>query len=237
TNLEAVDEIIRQIILRDIGGIILVDFIDMESDRHRKQVLKSLGEAVKVDRAKIHIIDLTELGLVEITRKRVYQDLEEVMRTACPYCEGRGRVLSAETMSLRVRRELHRLARTGTGRAILVELHPQVRAMLFRDGDAWLRQLEERSGKRLIVRAREGQHLERINVAEAGDAAEFDREPGLAGARRAQVAWLDGDEAERVEIADEEDAVYERALAAVGDGGSGGGLFGRLRQLLTIRRR
>ncbi len=237
TNLEAVDEIIRQIILRDIGGIILVDFIDMESDRHRKQVLKALGEAVKVDRAKIHIIDLTELGLVEITRKRVYQDLEEVMRTACPYCEGRGRVLSAETMSLRVRRELRRLARTGTSRAILVEVHPLVRAMLFRDGDAWLRQLEERSSKRLIVRAREGQHLERINVTEAGDAAEFDREPALTGARRAQVAWLDGDEAERVEIADEEDEVYERALAAVGAEGSGGGLFGRLRHLLTIRRR
>jgi ribonuclease G len=236
TNLEAVDEIIRQIILRDIGGIILVDFIDMESDRHRKQVLKSLGEAVRVDRAKIHIIDLTELGLVEITRKRVYQDLEEVMRTACPYCEGRGRVLSAETMSLRVRRELRRLGRTSSARAILLEVHPQVRAILFRDGDAWVRELEEGSGKRLIIRAREGQHLERITVAEAGDAAEFDREPALAGARRTQVAWLDGHEAETVEISEEEDEVYERALAAVGAAGSGGGLVARLRQLFTIRR-
>jgi len=235
-NLEAVDEIIRQIILRDVGGIILVDFIDMESDRHRQRVLAALGEAVKVDRAKIHIIDLTELGLVEITRKRVYQDLEEVMRTACPYCEGRGRVLSAETMSLRVRRELRRLARRAAGRAIQVEVHPLVRGLLFRDGDAWLRELEERTGRRLIVRAREGQHLERINVAEAADAAEFDREPAQAGARRTQVAWLDGQEDETVEISEEEDDTYERALAAAGSAGAGGGLVARIRQLLTIRR-
>ncbi|MDR7463119.1 MAG: Rne/Rng family ribonuclease, partial [Armatimonadota bacterium] len=103
TNLEAVEEIVRQIVLRDIGGIILVDFIDMENERHRKRVLQALEEAVRRDRAKIHIIDLTQLGLVEITRKRVHQDLEEVMRIPCPYCEGRGRVLSPETMSLRAR--------------------------------------------------------------------------------------------------------------------------------------
>ncbi len=235
TNLEAVDEIIRQIILRDIGGIILVDFIDMESDHHRQRVLAALGEAVKVDRAKIHIIDLTELGLVEITRKRVYQDLEEVMRTACPYCEGRGRVLSAETMSLRVRRELRRLARRAAGRAIQVEVHPQVRGLLFRDGDVWLRELEERTGRRLIIRGREGQHLERINVTEAADAAEFDREGAPAGARRMQVAWLDGQQEETVEIAEEEDETYERALAAAGAVGSGG-LMARLRQLFTTRR-
>src|SRR3989304_4089621 len=134
TNLEAVDEIVRQIILRDIGGIILVDLIDMENERHRKRVLQVLGEAVKADRAKIHIIDLTQLGLVEITRKRVHQDLEEVMRTHCPYCEGRGRVLSPETMSLRVRREGRRAgggepARAGGGGG-----HPPGHPPCFPDG-------------------------------------------------------------------------------------------------------
>jgi ribonuclease G len=102
-----VGEIVRQITLRDIGGMILADFIDMEDEGHRRLVLDALDEAVKRDRAKLHVIDLTALGLVEITRKRVYQDLEEIMRIPCPYCEGRGRVLSPETMAMRVSRTLN----------------------------------------------------------------------------------------------------------------------------------
>jgi len=141
TNLEAVDEIIRQIMLRDIGGIILIDFIDMESEQHRRRVMAALNEAVRRDRSKVHVIDLTGLGLVEITRKRVYQDLEEVMRTVCPYCEGRGRVMSPETMALRVRREAHKLVRAAKGKAVLVEINPDVYQHLSQDGDSWLRQL------------------------------------------------------------------------------------------------
>ena len=86
TNLEAAQEAARQIRLRDIGGIILIDFIDMESEKHRGRVLAALQEAVRADRTKIHIIDLTGLGLVELTRKRVYQNLDEIMRVPCPYC-------------------------------------------------------------------------------------------------------------------------------------------------------
>ncbi len=236
TNLEAVDEIVRQIILRDIGGIILVDFIDMENERHRKRVLQALGEAVKADRAKIHIIDLTQLGLVEITRKRVYQDLEEVMRTPCPYCEGRGRVLSPETMSLRVRREVRRLARTNRARAILVEVHPQVQSLLFRDGEGWLRQLEENNGKRILLRGREGLHLERVNVTEAADVAALEREEVLVGAgKRTQLYWLEREPDEAVDIAEEEEEGYERAAAAAGERPRGG-LLARLRQLFAARR-
>ncbi|KRT75756.1 MAG: RNAse G, ribonuclease G [Armatimonadetes bacterium CSP1-3] len=236
TNLEAVDEIVRQIILRDIGGIILVDLIDMENERHRKRVLQALGEAVKADRAKIHIIDLTQLGLVEITRKRVYQDLEEVMRTHCPYCEGRGRVLSPETMSLRVRREVRRLARTNRARALLVELHPQVHALLFRDGESWLRQLEENNGKHILIRGREGLHLERVNVTEAADAAALEQEEVLVGAgRRTQLYWLDREPDEAVDIAEEEEEEYEHAAAVAGERATHG-IFARLRQLFAVRR-
>ena len=236
TNLEAVDEIVRQIILRDIGGIILVDFIDMENERHRKQVLQALGEAVKADRAKIHIIDLTQLGLVEITRKRVYQDLEQVMRTPCPYCEGRGRVLSPETMSLRVRREVRRLARTNRARALLVEVHPQVHALLFRDGESWLRQLEENNGKRILIRGREGLHLERVNVTAGADAAALEREEVLVGAgKRTQLFWLDREPDEAVDIAEEEEEGYEHA-AAVARERQTGGIIARLRQLFAARR-
>jgi len=211
-NLEAVEEIVRQITLRDIGGIILVDFIDMEKEDHRRRVLDALDEAVKRDRAKLHVIDLTALGLVEITRKRVYQDLEEIMRIPCPYCEGRGRVLSPETMAMRVRREIRKLAKTVKSAAVLVEVHPQVAGALMRDGAGWLRALEESNGKRLRVRGREGLHLERLNVAEVDSVEALERMPATGG-KRVQF-WMDREPGEVLTLA-EPDPAYEMALALV----------------------
>lgn len=210
TNLEAVGEIVRQITLRDIGGIILVDFIDMEKEDHRRRVLDALDEAVRQDRAKLHVIDLTALGLVEITRKRVYQDLEEIMRVPCPYCEGRGRVLSPETMAMRVRREIRKLARTTKAPAVLVEVNPQVAGALMRDGAGWLRALEETYHKRLRVRGRDGLHLERLNVAEVDSAEALERLPA-AGGKRVQF-WMDREPGEVLTLA-EPDPAYEMALA------------------------
>ena len=210
TNLEAVGEIVRQITLRDIGGMILVDFIDMEDEGHRRLVLDALDEAVKRDRAKLHVIDLTALGLVEITRKRVYQDLEEIMRISCPYCEGRGRVLSPETMAMRVRREVRRLARTTKSPAVLFEVHPQVAAALFRDGAGWVRALEEANGKRLRLRGRDGLHLERVNIAEVDSADELETMPA-SGGKRVQF-WMDREPGEVLTLA-EPDPAYEMALA------------------------
>ena len=211
-NLEAVGEIVRQITLRDIGGIILVDFIDMEKEDHRQRVLDALEEAVKRDRAKLHVIDLTGLGLVEITRKRVYQDLEEIMRIPCPYCEGRGRVLSPETMAMRVRREVQKLARAAKTPAVLVEVHPQVAGALLRDGAGWLRALEETHGKRLRVRGRDGLHIERLNVAEVDSVEELERMPATGG-KRVQF-WMDREPGEVLTLA-EPDPAYEMALALV----------------------
>jgi len=228
-NLEAVEEIVRQITLRDIGGIILVDFIDMEKEDHRQRVLDALDEAVKRDRAKLHVIDLTALGLVEITRKRVYQDLEEIMRIPCPYCEGRGRVLSPETMAMRVRREVQKLARTTKAPAVLVEVHPQVAGALMRDGAGWLRALEESNGKRLRVRGREGLHLERLNVAEVDSVEALERMPS-AGGKRVQF-WMDREPGEVLTLA-EPDPAYEMALALVEMAPPREGLVTRLRRLL-----
>lgn len=227
TNLEAVEEAVRQITLRDIGGIILVDFIDMESESHRKKVMSALADAVRADRSKIHIIDLTGLGLVEITRKRVYQDLEEVMRIPCPYCEGRGRVLSPETMALRMRRELRRTLRQKKGGAVLVEVHPDVEAALRQDGDGWIRQLEDGSGRRLRVRGRDGMHLERLRVVEA------ETVDGLEEAARRgegeQIVWVDHEPSDAVPLV-EPDEEQEVALAATAT--QGNGLLARLRRLL-----
>jgi ribonuclease G len=233
-NLEAVGEIVRQITLRDIGGIILADFIDMEKEDHRKKVLDALHDAVQRDRAKLHVIDLTALGLVEITRKRVYQDLEEIMRVPCPYCEGRGRVLSPDTMAMRVRRELRKLTRTSKAPAILVEVHPQVAGALSREGAGWVRALEESCDKRLRVRAREGLHIERVNIAEADSAAELDAMPP-SGGKRLQF-WMDREPGEVLSLA-EPDPVYETALAMVDAQNAAepprpNGLVSRVRRLL-----
>ncbi len=213
-NMEAVGEIVRQITLRDIGGIILVDFIDMENEGHRKQVLAALHEAVRRDRSKLHIIDLTGLGLVEITRKRVHQDLEEVMRMPCPYCEGRGRVLTAETMGLKVRRELRKALASAKGAAVLADVHPDVYAFLFRDGDAWVRQLEQQTGRRLRVRAREGLHLERLRIAEGASLDALERAP-VREERGEQVYWVDYGPPEAIGVG-ETDEEQELALAAAG---------------------
>lgn len=228
TNLEAIGEIVRQITLRDIGGIILVDFIDMENEQHRKRVLQALNEAVRKDRAKIHVIDLTGLGLVEITRKRVYQDLEEVMRVPCPYCEGRGRVLSTETMGMRVRRDLRKVLRSTKASAVLVEVHPDVHAFLFRDGDSWLRQLEDQAGRRAAVRGRDGMHLERLRVVEGDSIDALERGQVPLEERREQVYWVDHEPAEAVGVG-EPDEEQDVALASLGHKD---GVLTRLRRLL-----
>lgn len=214
TNMEAVGEIVRQITLRDIGGIILADFIDMENEGHRKQVLAALHEAARRDRSKFHIIDLTQLGLVEITRKRVHQDLEEVMRMPCPYCEGRGRVLSVETMGLRVRREIRRALANAREAAVLVDVHPDVVAFLSREGEGWIRQLEQQTGRRLRVRAREGMHIERLRIVEGPSLDALERAP-VREERGEHVHWLDYGPPEVVTVG-EEDEEQELAMASAG---------------------
>ncbi len=234
TNLEAAQEIARQLRLRDIGGIILIDFIDMESEKHRRRVMAALHEAVRTDRAKTHVIDLTELGLVEITRKRVYQDLEELMRIPCPYCEGRGRVLSPQSVAVRVRRELRRTAAASRARCLVVEVHPEVAALLDRD-TAWQEDLAERSGKAIVVRPQPGMYLDRVNLiqAESPEAAEHQPAAGRRDGQRAQAFWLDPARGEALDLPDED--AFEPA-ASEGEPRPGGeGILARAWARLTGR--
>ncbi|MDR5708324.1 MAG: Rne/Rng family ribonuclease [Armatimonadota bacterium] len=227
TNLEAAREVVRQIRLRDIGGIILVDFIDMENEQHRRQVLRALEEALRADRARTHLIDLTQLGLVELTRKRVYQDLEHVLRVPCPYCEGRGRVLSPRTVANQIRRELPRTVRASQAPGVVVHVHPLVHAELFRDGEAWLKSLEEATGRQVRCLAREGIHLEEIEILPA-------QAEGVP-AGRGEVRRLEVEE-EVLDVADEQDEVQERAAAfASARNGWWGRLRGHLERLLFQR--
>ena len=212
TNLEAAREVVRQIRLRDIGGIILVDFIDMDNEKHRQQVLRALQEAVRRDRSKTQVIDLTQLGLVEITRKRVHQDLEAVLRMPCPYCNGRGRVLSPETVANRIRRELRRWCSSRAEPVVVVRVHPLVHAELVRDG-AWLRRLEEQTGKTVRVVPKEGLHVEQFETAGAARPEEAE---GVPAVPIPSYRW--GPE-EVLDVGAEPDRELERAEAAQGQEG------------------
>jgi ribonuclease G len=108
-NQEAAEEIMRQLRLRDIGGIIIVDFIDMEKDEQKEQLLEHLRELAKHDPTKTNIVDITSLGLVEITRKKSRQNLDSIIYSECPICRGRGRVESPETVSIRIAADIRRM--------------------------------------------------------------------------------------------------------------------------------
>lgn len=174
TNLEAAREIARQIRLRDIGGIIVVDFIDMEVPEHRQQVLKVLEEAVRTDRTKTNVLGLTQLGLVEMTRKKVRQSLDDVLQRTCPYCDGRGKVLSEETMSRKVRADVKRVLKHTMSEAALVEVHPSVAALLIGAGGANLRELERETGKLVYIKGDSDCHLETMNLRALGTREEVE---------------------------------------------------------------
>ncbi|MBP2653292.1 MAG: ribonuclease, Rne/Rng family [Firmicutes bacterium] len=131
TNLEAAAEIAHQLRLRDIGGIIIIDFIDMNTEDHRQAVLARLNDSLKYDRTRTSLLGITELGLVEMTRKKVRQDLEAMLYAECPCCSGRGHVLSPQTVVSGVIREIRQLSALGKLRGkIVVQVHPQVAEVL-----------------------------------------------------------------------------------------------------------
>lgn len=174
TNLEAAKEIARQLRLRDIGGIIIIDFIDMEFHEHRHKVLKTLEEELRKDRTRANVLGLTQLGLVEMTRKKSRQNLDEAMMRPCHYCDGRGKVLSEETMARRVRAEIRRIMKQSSSEALLMEVHPSVAALLIGTGGANLKELEKELGKIVYIRGNNEVHLEQMNLKVLGSKAEVE---------------------------------------------------------------
>lgn len=163
TNLAAAEEIARQIRLRDIGGIIIIDFIDMSTEENRQQVLQVFEEALKKDRTKTHVVGLTGLGLVEMTRKKVRKRLSSTLLSPCPYCNGTGKVYSASMILARIEKELDQIL-SGDIRAVLVEVHPSVFSIWVEDDGRTVDMMEKTWGKRIYLAENPAFHVEEFNI-------------------------------------------------------------------------
>jgi ribonuclease G len=180
TNLEAVVEVVHQLRFRNLGGLIIIDLIDMESAANRDKVYRALGEALRADKARTNILKISELGLVEMTRKRTRENLVQTLCEPCGYCEGRGYILSSESVGFRVLREIRKHLPKLKGRPIAVAVNPRVAEELLTGSKQALAELSEEIGRDIEVRARPGIHQERfeLTVLEQGSPAEI------------ELAWL-----------------------------------------------
>lgn len=164
TNVEAAREIARQVRLRDIGGIIIIDFIDMHEHEHQQMVLDILRLALKKDRTKTTVVGMTGLGLIEMTRKKVRQELSTVMTIDCPYCDGTGKILSPEAVARNVEKEISRYFGKTIANAIQVEVHASVAAVLQEDGSESFSKMEETYGKKIILKPSDNMKHEEIRI-------------------------------------------------------------------------
>jgi len=170
TNLEAASEAVRQLRLRDIGGIIVIDFIDMQDPENRQTVLARLSQALERDRTKTRVSDMSRLGLVELTRKNVTDGLYGVLTEPCPLCHGDGRVLSDATKRIIVERKLREILVAGKSSAYLVGLNPQTYALVHAPGNNAIALLRAESGRQLSVIADPDVEPTEVRILIAGKA-------------------------------------------------------------------
>jgi len=165
TNLEAVKEVVHQLRFRNIGGLIIIDLIDMESRNNREKVYRALQDAARQDKAKTNVLKISELGLVEMTRKRTRENLVQALCEPCASCEGRGYVLSSESVGFKVMREIRKDMHAFCGRQIAVTVSPQVAHQLLGPEAEPLARLSAELGRELEVRARPGLHQEQFEIS------------------------------------------------------------------------
>ncbi len=169
TNLEAVDAVVAQLRLRNIGGIIIIDFIDMDQEQNRDKVYKALDASLQRDRARTNVLRISDLGLVEMTRKRVQEGLDRYLTDSCPTCSGVGVVRGRQTLAFEILREVAREAnRAPTGSAIYVNTTPPIADLLYTERFPDLEQIEGRIGRRVVVRALGHYHPEQFEVYSGG---------------------------------------------------------------------
>ncbi len=174
-NIEAAEEVVRQLRLRDIGGIIVVDFIDMARARNRDQVLKTMREALDEDKTKTYVVEISPLGLVEMTRQNVTDGVREILTKTCPTCEGEGVILSEETVAIDVIRKLRELvAQKPEPEAFLIRVNPRVAGKLTEEASG-LVELENESGKDFHFEGGEALAVDTYEVSEEGTRTDIER--------------------------------------------------------------
>jgi len=166
TNLEAAKEIAYQLRLRNIGGIIIIDFIDMEREGDREKVFQAFEEALRKDRQKTSIFKISDLGLVEMTRKRTRENISRILSEPCPYCEGAGLIKSKATICYDIFREIERTCSALGGNSIMVEANPEVADLLYEEERAAVEELERRLRKKILIKGKAGFHQEQFNIIE-----------------------------------------------------------------------
>jgi ribonuclease G len=175
TNLEAAEEVVNQLRLRDIGGIIVIDFIDMARARNRDAVMKTLRKTLDEDRTKTFTAEISKLGLVEMTRQNVTEGVREIMSRPCPTCEGDGVIRSEETIEIEFERRLRDVAAEHPdAEAFLVQINPRVTAEFTRNASRALHALEEQTGKSFLFEGSEGLALDHFAITFQGTRAEVE---------------------------------------------------------------
>ncbi len=164
TNLEAVKEIVRQIRLRDLGGIIVIDFIDMEERKNRSKVMQALEEALRSDKAPSKVLSFNEFGLVAITRKRTKQALERMLTQPCPYCSGSGMVKSIPTICYEIQLEARKMAPELDGSSITLRVHPEIAKALKTRESILVEELEQWTHKSVIIQSDPTLHWEQYDI-------------------------------------------------------------------------
>jgi ribonuclease G len=164
TNLEAVKEVVRQMRLRDLGGIIIIDFIDMEERRNREKVMAALEDALRADRAPSKVLRFNEFGLVAITRKRTKQALERTLCQPCPYCTGSGMVKSIPTLCYEIQAEARKMAPEVDSGSLTLRLHPEIAKALKTRESSLIEELERWTKKSVIIQADPTLHWEQYDI-------------------------------------------------------------------------
>jgi len=164
TNIDAIREIVRQIRLRDLGGIIVIDFIDMDERKNRQKVMQALEEALKADRAPSKVLQFNDFGLVAITRKRVKQSLERTLSTSCAYCTGTGMIKSVQTVCNEIYVEMRKMTRNLERHDVMLRVNPEVVKALKANNARWLQEMEELTGKTIIVKSDPLLHQEQFDI-------------------------------------------------------------------------
>jgi ribonuclease G len=164
TNLDAVPEIVRQIRLRDLGGIIVIDFIDMDDRKNRYKVMAALEEALKGDRAPTKVLQFNDFGLVAITRKRVKQSLERTLSVPCPTCQATGMVKSPTTVCNEIYTELRKMKKHLQGQDVMLRVNPETVKILKANNASWITEFEELVEKNILIKSDAALHPEQFDI-------------------------------------------------------------------------